>query len=66
MVIDVSKEKKGQKKDNKQHNQPSGGKKKSGVESTPVLSTDGHECMRTGLASVMSTLDDMLDGMKKI
>jgi hypothetical protein len=30
-----------------------------------VLSTDGHECMRSGLASVMSTLDDMLEGMKK-
>jgi len=37
----------------------------SGGSGGTVLTTDGHECMRTGLASVMSTLDDMLDGMKK-
>ena len=30
-----------------------------------VLSSDNHENMRSGLASVMSTLDDMLEGMKK-
>lgn len=44
-----------------------GGKKSSGSSGVggAVMSTDGHENMRSGLASVMSTLDDMLEGMKK-
>lgn len=65
MLIDFT-ELVGDKKDRKSRNTGSGGgKSSSGGSSAPVLSTDGHECMRSGLASVMSTLDDMLEGMKK-
>jgi hypothetical protein len=30
-----------------------------------IISSSGHEDMRSGLQSIMSTLDDMLAGMKK-
>jgi hypothetical protein len=42
----------------------SGGSGSGSGGSGPVLSTDGHENMRSGLASVMLTLDEMLEGMK--
>jgi hypothetical protein len=42
-----------------------GGASSGGGVGASVLSADSHENMRSGLASVMSTLDDMLEDMKK-